>query len=265
MFRVTAPSITLAFAACTLQLGGEGDALRGNDSERDGAATAPDADVTAGDATPGEDTRTEAPWDASADVTTDASDSAAEDSAADVALDVAVDAGPLVQLRYNVNGPAYVALSGPAAGVWTADPGAGGICGPSYFSVSNVSGTNDTPLYTGEAFGDPLTCSVGAGALPAGAYDVTLFFAEIYYGAGCAGGGGGTGARVFDIELEGQTVEDDLDVFALAGGCAAATGSMAQPVVRKYRVTIADGTLNVRMPADADNAKISALAVEGPF
>lgn len=196
---------------------------------------------------------------------------------ADVSIDARADAGldatdtfdareatTALSLRYNVNGAAFVSTTAQAAGVWLADPGAGGVCGPSEHSVTTVFGTADGPLYVGEVFGDPLTCNIGAGALQAGTYDVTLHFAEIYFGPGCPGGGTGTGARVFDVQLEGTQVETNLDVFAI-GKCIAASSGTGSPVIRKHRVVINDGTLNISMSASADNAKISAIRLDGPL
>ena len=56
-------------------------------------------------------------------------------------------------------------------------------------------------------FGNPLVCAVGGGALPAGRYQVNLYFAEIYWGPGCPGGGPGPGSRVFDVRIEGAVAE----------------------------------------------------------
>ncbi len=174
------------------------------------------------------------------------------------------EATTALSLRYNVNGAAFVSTSAQAAGVWLADPGAGGICGPSENSVTAVFGTADGPLYVGEVFGDPLVCNIGVGALQPGSYDVTLHFAEIYFGPGCPGGGSGTGARVFDVQLEGAKVETNLDLFAI-GKCIAASSGTGSPVIRKHRVVINDGTLNISMSASVDNAKISAIQLDGPL
>lgn len=186
-----------------------------------------------------------------------------DDAAFEAGLDAGFDAGPSVALRINVNGAAFAAASGVAQGAWTADPGAAGACGPNAFSVAAVHNTLDGPLYVGEAFGDPLVCNVGA-ALPQGSYEVTLFFAEIYYGAGCAGGGGNN-SRVFDIFIEGQKVANNVDVHQLSGGCLANPATTASPVVATYRVDIQDGTLSISMPASKDSAKVSAIKVVGPL
>ncbi len=78
---------------------------------------------------------------------------------------------------------------------------------------------------------------------------MNLLFAEIFFGPGCSGGGPGTGARVFDIELEGAPMEAGFDIFA-EGGCAASTTDPTTvPVVRSYQIAILDGSLDILLPA----------------
>jgi hypothetical protein len=97
--------------------------------------------------------------------------------------------------------------------------------------------------------------------LPAGKYTVTLLFAEIYWGPGCPGGGAGTGARVFDIVLEGTKVLEKVDLFAL-GHCAASTSdSKGKPVVKSFDVRVDDGTLDIALPASVNFGKISAIQI----
>ena len=80
---------------------------------------------------------------------------------------------------------------------------------------------------------------------------MNLYFAEIFHGPGCQGGGTGTGSRVFDIALEGATVESGVDLFS-EGLCAASTTDPnGMPVVKSYTVNVADGTLDMLMPATA--------------
>ncbi|MEP3210034.1 MAG: LamG-like jellyroll fold domain-containing protein [Maribacter sp.] len=55
-----------------------------------------------------------------------------------------------------------------------------------------------------------------------GEYEVRLHFAELWFGA-TGGGSGGVGSRVFDVRLEGDLVEDNLDVFAKVGADALLT------------------------------------------
>lgn len=92
-----------------------------------------------------------------------------------------------------------------------------------------------------------------------GTYDVRLHFAEIYFGAN-GGGPAGSGQRVFDVSLEGQTILDNYDINADVG---------PQTVtVKEYRVTVSDGAINLFFDASAsaggtDQPKLSALEIIG--
>tara|TARA_B100001179_G_C18602890_1_gene411634 strand:- start:1933 stop:5316 length:3384 start_codon:yes stop_codon:yes gene_type:complete len=69
-----------------------------------------------------------------------------------------------------------------------------------------------------------------------GQYTVKLHFAELWFGA-TGGGSGEIGNRVFDVRIENELVEDNLDVYAQVG---------AQTVLTKtYQVDVADGNLNI--------------------
>lgn len=188
--------------------------------------------------------------------------SASEDAAVEATVpDVDAPSPPLVA-RLNINGPAHQGVDFP--GAWEASP-VPGTCGPlTYTTTRTLSNTKDAPLFAGEAFGNPLSCSVGKG-LVSGRYRVVLYFAEIYFGAGCPGGGG-TGSRVFDVSLEDDEVLSKFDVYAAAGGCLAASGDKAGvPVVRTFEVEVDDGTLDIEMRARTNNAKLSALELFGPL
>ena len=140
-----------------------------------------------------------------------------------------------------------------------------GICGPNHYeATSSLHGTNDAPLFEGEAYGNPATCTVGSELAP-GTYRVTLLFAEIYWGDGCPGGGG-VGSRVFDVVLEGATVLSDFDILAASGGCLASTTSEAgAPIAKTFDVAVTDGAIDIQLPASVDNGKLSALEVRGPL
>lgn len=174
------------------------------------------------------------------------------------------DPGPPVVMRLNLAGPAHTGLDYP--GQWSASPVPAGGCGPSqYQAATALHGTRDPALFSGEAFGNPMTCALGGGALATGTYRVRLYFAEVYFGPGCAGGGG-LGSRVFDVLLEGTTVIKDLDVFGASSGCLASTTSDAgSPIVRTFDVAVTDGMLDIAMPASRNNGKLSAVEVLGPL
>ncbi|MEX0275615.1 MAG: BspA family leucine-rich repeat surface protein, partial [Flavobacteriaceae bacterium] len=73
-----------------------------------------------------------------------------------------------------------------------------------------------------------------------GEYTVNLRFAELWFGA-TGGGSGGVGSRVFDVNLEGQLAEDNLDIFAEVGADAM--------LVKTHTVTVTDGVLNIDFDA----------------
>ena len=76
--------------------------------------------------------------------------------------------------------------------------------------------------------------------VPNGEYAVKLHFAELWFGA-TSGGSGGVGSRVFDVSLEGQLAEDNLDIFAEVGADAM--------LVKTYTVTVTDGILEIDFDA----------------
>ncbi len=164
------------------------------------------------------------------------------------------DASPPVEIRTNVGGPAHEGIDYP--GSWVV-----GSCSPnSYTTAGAIMNTADDALFYTHAWGNPLLCTVGS-ELPVGNYRLRLYFAEVYFGDGCAAGGIGVGSRVFDIELEGITVKSNVDVFALAG-CALKDG---RPLVETFDLMIADGSLDIRMPATANNGMVSAIELVSLF
>ncbi|MBM1106784.1 PQQ-dependent sugar dehydrogenase [Aurantibacter crassamenti] len=78
-----------------------------------------------------------------------------------------------------------------------------------------------------------------------GEYTVNLHFAEIYFGA-TGGGSGGAGKRVFDVKIENQLVEDNLDVFAEVGA--------EEMLVKSHTVNVTGGVLDI---------DFSSLAADG--
>jgi len=81
--------------------------------------------------------------------------------------------------------------------------------------------------------------------VPNGNYEVTLYYAENYFT--------GTGKRVFDVAIEGQTVLPNFDIYAVAGKNAA--------VQRTFITAVSDGSLDIVETASVNNAKISAIQV----
>ncbi|HPI03789.1 MAG TPA: glycoside hydrolase family 9 protein, partial [Candidatus Goldiibacteriota bacterium] len=113
-----------------------------------------------------------------------------------------------------------------------------------YSCASCASATNN---YTGVAVGNTVEDALyrterwaGNGAanmeyrfdLPSGWYEVTLLFMEGYFNY--------AGARNFDIQVEGNTVESALDIYAQSGGKNIALNKV-------YAVQVTDGTLNINL------------------
>jgi hypothetical protein len=169
--------------------------------------------------------------------------------------------------QINFNGPEY--NGGPLgayAGLWEADVGHCGQAGPA--SVPSIQATGSDPLFLGELFGAPLQCEVRGPAdqpWPIGAYEVTLYFAETYFGAGCMGGGG-LGSRIFSVDTEGIRQATDLDVFKEGGGCLASTATAkgAHPIQRTFQVMVVDGSVSLKLTPSADNATLTAIRIAGP-
>ena len=116
-------------------------------------------------------------------------------------------------------------------------------------STAGIGGTADDYLYQTGRHGSSFAYNFPTGN---GSYDVTLHFAETYYGAVVPGG---AGSRKFHVNIEGARKLTDYDVFARAGGAL----RVAQET---FRVTVSDGTLNVAfLKGLADNPAVKAIEV----
>jgi hypothetical protein len=252
-------------AGCALDRTGLADDATDDaaDAVVDDAGDAAIDDAT--DDTPGADADAarESEPEADADTAPDARSDAQSDAQSDADADAAAEAPPPVVARLNLDGAALDGVDFP--GHWSASP-VPGACGPSHYENGPVHGTLDPGLFSGEAFGNPLKCAIGGGALASGTYRVRLYFAELWWGPGCPGGGAGPGARVFSVALEGKTVLTDFDVFVATGGCLASkTSTAGTPVVQTFDVSVSDGTLDLVGTPTKDNAKLSAIEVLGPL
>lgn len=152
---------------------------------------------------------------------------------------------PLYEQRVNAGGSAYVDTSGYR---WSADQaykagGWGYIGGDSYTAVRDVEGTRDPVLYKTERWWSDKGSYVFDA--PNGAYQVELRFAETLRD--------GPGRRLFDVQIEGQRVLANLDIFAAAG--------FYRPYDVRFTTTVSDGQLNIDFIARRDSAKVEAIRV----
>jgi hypothetical protein len=137
----------------------------------------------------------------------------------------------------NCGGPTYLDRAGQ---LWSADMD---FVGGSTFSTTlSITGTSDPTLYQTVRYAPTLTYNI---PVVNGTYTVTLYFAEIYFNA--------LGQRVFNVSIEGQTVLQNFDIWAVAGQFAA--------VQRTFVVTVTDGVLNIVGTASLNNANFSAIQV----
>ena len=116
------------------------------------------------------------------------------------------------------------------------------VGGSTFSTTHSITGTSDPTLYQTERYAPTLTYNI---PVVNDTYTVTLYFAEIYFDA--------PGQRVFNVSIEGQTVLQNFDIWAVAGEFAA--------VQRTFVVTVTDGVLNIVAPASVNNAKFSAIQV----
>lgn len=118
--------------------------------------------------------------------------------------------------------------------------------------TTQIAGTDDDELFRSERFGVNFTYAFPAAV--DGTYEVTLHFAEIFPAAGVVGG------RLIDVNVEGQVVLDDYDIYVEAGDAVDAVVSVTEQVL------VEDGTVNIQLlganGSVAPEAKISAIEVE---
>src|SRR5690606_17071848 len=76
-----------------------------------------------------------------------------------------------------------------------------------------------------------------------GKYKIKLFFIARVNGAGL---------RVFDVNMEGQTVLDDFDIYAESGSA---------PMQKNFNMDINDGFINIELVKGVNNAIISGIEI----
>ncbi len=148
-----------------------------------------------------------------------------------------------------VGNAVYINAGGPAmslAGInWLADVYNNGGTPYSYPPNTAIENSAFEPLYRTERnnsgsleYDIPVTN---------GDYYVQLHFAEAWPTAHTAG------VRVFDIEVEGNTLASNYDIFATAGANTAALVT--------YTATVTDGSIDIDLTAVVQNPKINAISI----
>uniref|UniRef100_UPI0023ED937A PKD domain-containing protein n=1 Tax=Eudoraea chungangensis TaxID=1481905 RepID=UPI0023ED937A len=130
--------------------------------------------------------------------------------------------------------------------------------------IFDVAGTTEDDLFLEYRFSNDDAAGSGPGApfgysIPvtgAGPYTVKLYFLEPFFGVP-GGGAGGTGVRVFDVDIEGgqgSLSNYDLTEEATPGTLITETFS---------DITVTDGNLTIDFTATTNNAIISAIEIIG--
>lgn len=148
-------------------------------------------------------------------------------------------------VRINCGGPAYTDTNGNAFQADAYFSGDG-----TFATASNIAGTSNPALYKTERYGWSNNLSYNIPVPVAGAYNIKLHFAEIYWTT--------PGQRIFSVNMEGNAIElPNYDIIADAGASNTA-------VVKEFNnFTVADGILNINFSASVNAAKISAIEVLG--
>ncbi len=143
-------------------------------------------------------------------------------------------------IRVNAGGSDYTDTAG---NLWKADYG---YNTGSAFSVADpVAGTGDDVLYQSERWDDPTGDELEYKfTVPNGHYLVNLRFMDR---------ASRIGWRVFDVQIEGRTALDKLDIYSEIGQLAALTKGVA--------VDVTDGQMNIRFLHVVENPKIDAIEI----
>src|SRR5450631_3459280 len=129
-------------------------------------------------------------------------------------------------IRINAGGSIYT--DSATGNVWSADSGF--QAGSSYTTGSAIANTSTPTLYQSERWNSGTLCYLLT--VPNGTYTVNLKFAEIYFTS--------AGKRVFNVVLNGQTVQSGFDIFSAAGGANRA-------IDKSYTVTVTNGQVDLQL------------------
>jgi LmbE family N-acetylglucosaminyl deacetylase/chitodextrinase len=151
-----------------------------------------------------------------------------------------------IVLRINAGSSgAYVDTQGR---MWSADTGFN--TGVVTTNTNAIAGTLDDVLYQSGRYDRSTPPELRYSfAVPNGTYQVRLHFSENYTGAMTVG------ARVFDVDIEGARVFDNVDAFAEVGARAA--------LVKTANVAVTDGRLDIDFLRQTENPLVSAIEIIG--
>jgi len=118
----------------------------------------------------------------------------------------------------------------------------------SSFNQSIRPESSDKEIYQTAGFASTMSFDV---PLTNGTYTVITYHHEVFFGI--SGPAATSGQRVFDIELEGQVVKKDFDMYTEFGN--------RENFLKFEGISVSDGILNIKLNASANNAIISAIQI----
>jgi hypothetical protein len=146
-------------------------------------------------------------------------------------------------IRVKCGGPGFTDSKGH---VWSADTGFNG--GQLSVAQGTVNGTPDQALYEHGRWSTSNTPPlIYTFPVIDGAYQVNLYFAEMTPAEEHTGG------RVFNVKLQGNTVFQNLDIFAAVGANTA--------LVKGTEVAVTNGAVQIEFDNIADHAKIEGIEI----
>lgn len=133
---------------------------------------------------------------------------------------------------------------------WADDYGISSFFASQRRTFDPIKGTSDWPLFQTFRYGlDQLAYRFD---VPDGKYRVELYFSEPWIGTG--EGGDGTAMRLFDVAINGKTIDRDIDIWKEVGHDSA--------LKRVYTVQVEGGKLHINFPrVAAAQAIIQAIAI----
>jgi hypothetical protein len=132
-----------------------------------------------------------------------------------------------------------------AVGEWGADQSWSVVSGGANYTTAGIADTGDVPeaVYQYRRYGSRVTYNLD---IPDGRYNIRLHFADLF--------STGTGKRIFDVRIEGQTVRPNYDIIAAAGGPKRAVAELFENV----EVT---GGLQLEVVAKVNTAQFNGIEV----
>ncbi|QRR01435.1 CBM96 family carbohydrate-binding protein [Dyadobacter sandarakinus] len=154
---------------------------------------------------------------------------------------------PQTLVRINAGGPAFTTATQK---LFVADQYYAGIDRTSSIASGDILYTTNDVLYRSGRCSPSFSYNI---PVINEVVNVTLHFAETYFGA--PGKKGGAGSRQFNVDIEGSRKLTNYDIFAQAGGALRA-------VQLTIPVTVTDGMLNIDfLTGAADLPRVSAIEV----